>query len=128
MFRVGDVCTVDDPKFPGYWSVTKVNPKTIALTQGAKRLRSSPIYLTKVSDLSPEAKAKVLEVPIPEFFDEGQLVRLKGKDGVFVVTRCTQPNGFVRVVKLGGDDGRFWRCPSFHLTHITTFEFKEAQP
>jgi hypothetical protein len=107
----GATVTVDDPKYPGVWTVEKINPRTIGLRRGPQRLRASAAFLSKA-----EPGATVEAVPIPELFDVGALVTFAGKPGLWVVIK--QSADRVNVAQLGGDNGRYWRTTARSLTRV----------
>jgi hypothetical protein len=126
-FRVGDEVTVSSPRFPGVWTIEKVNKVNIKLVQGQRRLNASPTFLTKVTSPGTEPStplfATVAEVglaPVPV----GTLVTVRGRDGYWVVIK----DGFdrVNVARLGGDDARYLRAARSLVTVVTDFTVTEG--
>ena len=126
-WKVGDRVTLLDapPRFAGVWSVEKVNPKNLILTQGAKRLNAPKAACVEATDL--DAVPGVTEFALPKVFDVGETVTVKGKPGVWVVINQGDVN--VSVARLGGNDGRYMRCGPSYLTRVTLvgFEVKESE-
>lgn len=110
-FNVGDTVTVSGGKFPGVWTVTKLNPVNINLVQNGRRLKAHPSYLTKTDGTAP-----VEAVDIPDPLDIGAVVTLQGKSGFFVVIKESADR--VNVVQLGGDGGRYWRTTRSGVTKV----------
>lgn len=107
MFRVGDTVTVGESRFPGMWTVDKVCSVNLKLVQGGSRLTAHPSLCTAWADSDT---AETLE--LPTYFDVGAVVRCSGRDArlprVAVVLK-DDGGDRVRVAKLGGDAGRYWR-------------------
>jgi hypothetical protein len=126
-WKKGDRVTLLDapPRFAGVWTVEKVNPKNLILTQGGTRRVNAPkVACVKAADL--DAVPEVTEIALPPVFDVGETVTVKGKPGVWVVINQGDVN--VSVAPLGGNDGRYMRCGPSYLTRVTLvgFEVKEA--
>jgi hypothetical protein len=108
--RVGDTVTVDDPKFPGLWTVKSIGPVNTTLTPvgGGRGLRA-PHYMVMPSD----GKATITEVPVVtvQWYCIGEIVRLEhGKHtGLFVV--IADKGDKVNLARLGGDNDRYLRMP-----------------
>jgi hypothetical protein len=124
---VGMKVRVDDDKFAGIWTVTKVNPKTVRLTrdQGGRPLVAPHDYVAPVTDEEAAQAARVTEhgagvssLPIPTRpdFHPGTLVTLRCKPGYFVV--LADKGTRINVAALGGDDGRYWRTSPAMLTVV----------
>jgi hypothetical protein len=124
-FQVGDHVTVDGSRWPGVWTVAKLNPKNIKLVQGTRRLNCSPLYMTKVDgDVAEAARATVTTVPIYDLLDPGQVVRLKGHEGLWVVLKHDGGDR-CNLARLGGDHGRYMRAPRGAVT-VVNFEAREV--
>lgn len=110
--RVGDrVTVVTDPgKFPGVWTVVKVNPRTVSLDQSGRRLRADVGCVAKVDGAT---LATATTVPIPEYLAEGTVVTVRGREGYWVVIKSAGDK--TNVAKLGGDGGRYLRCSTAGL-------------
>lgn len=122
-FKVGDRVILTDEagarRFPGVWTVDKVNPRTVGLTQGSRRLRCDPWALAHHDHATVTTPDTAVTVPIPEYFEIGQLVTMRGKPGVYVVIKEGEK---INVTLLGGDGGRYWRCARPSLTKVTVTE------
>lgn len=115
--KVGDKVSVDDPKYPGVWTIKNLGPKNATLIpdHGGRGLRA-PYYL--LTD-PVEPGAGVTAVPLPEYFAEGEIVRIAdGKfAGVYVVIKDGGADR-VNVAKLGGDGGRYVRISKRAVTKV----------
>lgn len=115
--KVGDKVTVDDPKFPGVWTVKNLGPKNASLTpdHGGRGLRA-PYYM--LSD-AVEGAVTVTAVSLPAYFAEGEIVRVPNSKwtGLYVVIK---DNGGDRVnlAKLGGEGGRYLRIAKRAVTKV----------
>jgi hypothetical protein len=96
--------------------VRKVNPKNVqADAADGGRGINFPAYALVHGDAP--STATVTSVPIPEFFDTGQVVTLKRPmagtpaDLPYVVFK-DDGRGRVNVARLGGDNGRYVRVPA----------------
>ena len=119
--KVGDRVTVDSPRFPGIWTIQKVNPTTYRCTQetgGAPRaLRVHHDLATLVTGEASETdglRPAPLGVPYRETLYPGAFVRFTGRTGGGLTTgdllvvladkgqkiNCTRP---------GGAEGSYWR-------------------
>lgn len=145
--HVNDKCTVDSPKFPGVWTVIKVNPTTYRLEQNGRFLKAHKILTLDVTDAdtaATPAAPKLTQVPVPGtvpfggvttdgnppigqpyqdvvIFDEGSVVRTSHPKapGLWVVLADkTHATGKVNIAKLGGDAGRYLRMPPRFLTVV----------
>lgn len=121
----GDKVVVDDPKFPGVWTVTKVNPKTYAMTPdgGGRGLRAPH---SMVRPASEGAIATVVAFRSPYVL--GALVRYTGpsnakiRTGELHVVLKDDGGDRIRTAKLGGDGDRYWRLPPRHLAEVPVSE------
>ncbi len=111
--KVGDVVGVSDPKFPGRWTVVKVNPTTYKLEQPGRRLTAHHAFVT-------DAPAESETVDIPEPFSPGEIVRARRSqrmgDHLYVVLQDRLDK--VKVARLGGDAGRYWTVPAGVLDRV----------
>lgn len=102
--NINDTVTVPGAaKFPGVWTVVKINRTTADLTQDGRRLRA-PISMLVGADAS--ATATVTAVPIPEIFDAGEFVRIPDGRfaGLWIVIRDSG-KGRVTLAPPGGGRG-----------------------
>jgi len=122
---VGTRVTVDDPKYPGVWTVAKVNPKTYKLapvgTDGPGMGRNLVAPHSFVRQAGPDhegpATGTVTFAPVREPFYAGEVITARGKDGFWVV--IADKDRRVNIARLGGDGGRYWRFPPTALTRAT---------
>lgn len=116
--KVGDKVSVDDPKFPGVWTIKNLGPKNATLTpdHGGRGLRA-PYYL-----LTDPVEAGTT-VPLPAYFAEGEIVRItEGRfAGLYVVIKDNGADR-VNVAKLGGDNGRYVRISKRAVTRVDPSE------
>ena len=115
--KIGDKVSVDDPKFPGVWTIKNLGPKNATLTpdHGGRGLRA-PYYL--LTD-PVEAGTTVTAAPLPAYFAEGEIVRIaEGRfAGLYVVIKDNGADK-VNVAKLGGDGGRYVRIGKRAVTKV----------
>lgn len=105
-------------QYPGVWTVEKTNPTTYKLVQGMRRL-TAPHYM-----VAAPGSVIVEDVPIPEFFDLGELLapssprgRKMDPKGTYVV--CAHSSGGrIRVALLGGEAGRYWSVAPDDMTRV----------
>lgn len=118
---VGTRVTIDDPNYPGIWTITKVNPKNYLLRPdaGGRGLNAPHIICTEAPDGVPVLRP--FESP-REYFEAGQVVTYDGQPGFYVV--LVDKDRRVNVARLGGDGGRYWRAAprNLHLAVITEAE------
>ena len=116
--KIGDKVGVDDPKYPGVWTVTNLGPKNATLTpdNGGRGLRAPYFLLT---DAPSTDGVTVTAVPLVTLFSEGEIVRIdEGRfAGVYVVIKDAGADR-VNVAKLGGDGGRYVRISRRALTKL----------
>lgn len=122
--KVGDKVTVDDPKFPGVWTVKSIGPKNTVVTPdaGGRGLRA-PHWMIKAYDAT--AAAQVTVVPFVEkvFFDAGEIVRIpEGKFAGLYVVIADKGLDRVNVAKIGGDGGRYVRAGRRNLVKVDPSE------
>ena len=113
--KVGDKVSIDDPKYPGVWTIKNLGPKNATLEpdHGGRGLRA-PYYLLT----DPVEPGTVTAVPLPTYFAEGEIVRIEGKyAGVYVVIK-DDGRDKVNLAKLGGDGGRYVRITKRAVTKL----------
>jgi hypothetical protein len=112
---VGDKVSIDDPKFPGVWTIKNLGPvnATLVPDHGGRGLRAPHYLLT-----DPVDAATVVAVPLPTYFAEGEVVRIEGKyAGLYVVIKDNGSDK-VNLAKLGGDGGRYVRIAKRGVTKV----------
>jgi len=125
-FKIGDVVAVDDPKFPGPWTVAKVNKATYTLSSAdprfARGLRAHHYTVRPfVGDAAPAFDDPRNGLPMQSV---GALVKYTGRNpkvgagSVFVV--LSDNFDTLKVARLGGDDGRYW--PKLNARDFEVFE------
>jgi hypothetical protein len=106
--KVGDKVMIDDPKFPGIWTIKSIGPKNTVVEpdNGGRGLRTPHWMLKDVTD-----EVTVTAVPLQAYYVPGELVRITmGKyEGLYVV--LADKGERVNVAKIGGDGGRYVRAP-----------------
>lgn len=114
--KIGDRVVVDHNRVRGQvWIVRKLNPANLRLESEDGRTQISAAR-ELVQPVGERGVPLVTEVPIPTFYTLGDLVSVKGRNGVYVVLKPT-PRGY-SVALLGGDDDRYLNCPSAILSKI----------
>jgi hypothetical protein len=123
-FPRGTIVTIDDRRCPGLYKVTNRGPKNYTLspvnTDGSPasgRGAKMPGYL--LHQYNPNAPAGRRPVPGPHFV-VGELVTIRGRDGVWVVLADKVDK--VNIVKLGGDGDRYLRAHPAALTRLVLGE------
>jgi len=121
--KVGDKVSVDDPKYPGVWTVVKLAPVNVTLrpegaTPGTRMLKA-PRYMlvepVEAKTITTGGGTTVTAVPVPPpvtYYVLGQFVRVtKGKfPGLYVVI-ADKGGDRVNLAKAGGDADRYLRMP-----------------
>jgi hypothetical protein len=133
--KVGDQVRVNaDGKYPGVWTVTKVNPKRYVLHQeGMGRGLTVPHEYVSADDGTQPAVAAPAARQTP-LLDPGTFVRLVRDAGTGTKR---MPKGLVLIVTVdkyerincvvpGGEGGRYWRLPYGAVEAITVPEALEA--
>lgn len=117
---VGTKVSIDDPKFPGIWTVKSNGPVNAVLTpeNGGRGLRV-PHYML----LDPQAAPVGGITPPTTYFHPGEFVRISGGKyaGVWMVL-ADPGKDTVRVVKPGGDGGRYLRATRRGLVKVDACE------
>jgi hypothetical protein len=116
-FAPGDQVTVASERWPGVWTVVKVNKVNLKLEQGPRRLNASPTYVTKVDGSTPAPTFTATTVPLPTIFDPGATARVRGRDGLWVVIRDAGADR-VNLARIGGENGRYLRAPRSLVTPV----------
>lgn len=122
-FRAGMRVTASGGKFNGNGTVEKVNPRMIRVRMDEGRVVNfDRCFLRPEGTPAPEPlRPVVTEIPIAKPAPAlGTVVRVPRDPriaGYFVVVGETYRNGHVtvRIAKLGGGGGRYWRVPSNDL-------------
>ncbi|HEX6685539.1 MAG TPA: hypothetical protein VF062_22380 [Candidatus Limnocylindrales bacterium] len=104
-------------RYPGVWTITGKGPKNATLTPagGGRGLRCPYAYLIAASDETASTLG-VPYVPQPLGFFGGEVVTVAGRTGLWVV--FADKGARVNVHPLGGDGGRYLRCPPESLTRV----------
>ena len=128
-FVPGDDVTVADPKFPGVWTVAKVNPKTYLLEQAGRRGLRAPhtmcdLYVPGDTTTVPPTYDPRGDLPM---LYPGEIVRYSGTErkglvnGALYVVLADKFEK-VNVAKLGGDGGTYWRLTPRNLKRVDASE------
>lgn len=119
--KVGDKVSIDDPKYPGVWTIKNLGPKNATLEpdHGGRGLRAPYFLLVDpVEATTTVGGVTVTSVPLPTYFAEGEIVRIDGKyAGVYVVIK-DDGRDKVNLAKLGGDGGRYVRIAKRAVTKV----------
>jgi len=122
MFKVNDTVSIAGTharKYPGNWTVTKVNPRTYKLTQGSRVVNFDHALVKAALEEGESLASQILAVKRDPNLRAGALVRphstrLQMPPGLYVVLKDNYD--VVNVVQLGGNaDRRYWRL---HPSHV----------
>lgn len=121
--KTGDKVGVDHSKYPGVWTVKKVNPTTLILEQDgqARPLKCPKTLITDAPEPGAAAsggdtyewRAPMLPATVVRYTGPNARV----KKGLYVVT-SDRGDYLVRVTRLGGDNGHYWRLPGKFLAVV----------
>ena len=124
-FKVGDKVLVDHATYPGVWTVTKVNPKNLKLSQAdrGRGLNAPKSMCIPAGDATDAPVASAVGIPMRSlpYLMPGTAVVYNGPPMKGVATGdhlvvLRDKDDRVNVTHLGGDDGRYWRMPPRHLS------------
>lgn len=123
--KVGQRVLLSGGRFHGAARITKVNPVNLKVTMedGNMRVNAAPEFLSDLAEGAPVPspyQARVTEVALLPTLWPGELVRLSGRQGVFVVIADKIER--VNCTPLGGDGGRYWRAPRGTVTPLAADE------
>lgn len=113
----GEIVGIDHPKYPGRWTIVKVNDRTCKLVRGGQGLTADKAMLIK-----PPA---VDNVPVrPDGVHVGGIIRIEAtryrgapQDGLMVVLDTRGEK--VKAAPLGGTErGTFWRVADQHIAEV----------
>lgn len=114
-FKQGDTVKVMGAKWPGLWTVVKVNPTTYRLESqnGLGLLKASHTYVVSASSADTQASAHL------KLFSPGTVVRSASPKmpGLWVVVKSASPTDKTSVVPLGGGGSR-WNIHAVALTEV----------
>lgn len=114
--KVGSKVSVDHPDHPGVFTVKSNGPANAKLEPvGGGRILVAPHYLLT----DPVEGVTVTAVPLPEYYNEGEVVQIT--DGKFVGVWVVIKDGGrdkVNLAKLGGDNGRYLRATKRGLKRV----------
>jgi hypothetical protein len=103
-------------RFPGVWTIKKINPSNLKLEQNGRTLSAPPYLVDECTGDEPTVAAAADQISAPVF--AGQVVTLTGKPNqLFVVIKDNVDK--VNVALLGGDQGRYWRVARRNVTVVT---------
>jgi hypothetical protein len=123
IIKVGEQVRVDSPKYPGIWTITKVNQVTVKLEQNGSRLTCSKECLLPAD--ASTAVVAIASASLP-YQDAGAVVRYIGtgtqdktlsKGALLIV--IADKGEKVNVTLLGGNGGGYWRMPRRSLEATT---------
>lgn len=130
-FQAGDRVVIDHPREIGHVFVVEAKlPKNYRVHREdnpAARVVVHPMLLRPAPPAGETTSSTPLGRPFEAIpvFTIGETVKLRGKGGVFVVTKTT-PRGY-SVALLGGDANRYWNAVPQQLTAVKiTYEVVEA--
>lgn len=132
-FRVGDKVEVESPKYPGVWTVMKVNPRRYRLQKdGMGAVLNADHTMCRAVGAAPR-QFEIERVPVRTLptQDPGAFVRYTGRSDtkvkhgdVFVVIADKYER--VNCAKVGGDGGRYWRFSFSQIEAMTVEAALEA--
>jgi hypothetical protein len=118
--KVGAKVSVDDPKYPGTWTIKSVGPKNCVVIPdtGGRGLRA-PKWMLK--EATAEAVTAAADAAPYVHYSAGEIVRLvRGsdaqRDGLWVV--LVDKGERINVTKLGGDGDRYLRVSRSWLSKV----------
>ena len=111
---IGDTVVVNDPKFPGRWTIKSMGPVNATLIpEGGGRGLRAPHYLL----LDPTDAPAAATAPTT-YYQPGEIVRITTGRYAGTYTVLADKVKHVNVARLGGDGGRYVRAPRVWLTKI----------
>ena len=112
---IGDTVVVNDPKYPGRWTIKSMGPVNATLIPegGGRGLRAPHYLLLDATD----APAAVPAAPTT-CYQPGEIVRISTGRYAGIYTVLADKVKHVNVALLGGDGGRYVRAPRIWLTKI----------
>lgn len=138
MFSIGDKVQIKPDYARGettVYTIVKINPKSIDMEPagGGRRSRIQPWAIQPASE---EAASKAQAVPYMPMLWMGQVVKVTIPDGVrskfadagkLHIILKDNGDGTCRIVRLGGDQGRYWsKIPRAWLTLVERYTITEA--
>ena len=118
--KAGDRVSIDDPKFPGVWTIKSIGPKnTVVVPEAGGRGLRAPHYLIiyPVEGDSPSFPEAAPFVP----FYAGEVVTVVGFGGKYEGDHyvvLTDKGEKINVAKLGGDSDRYLRVGRRSLVKV----------
>jgi hypothetical protein len=118
--KIGDLVSVNHPKYPGTWKVAKVGPVNVVVEptegqQGGRPLRCPPSLLTEPGQ-TPRVYDSVL-------YNPGELVRIPtGKHAGIYVVIADRGADKVNIARLGGDGGAYLRALRGSISKVDATE------
>jgi len=111
---IGDTVVIDDPKYPGRWTIKSLGPVNATLIpEGGGRGLRAPHYL-----LLDAADTPAVATPPTTYYQPGEIVRITTGKYAGTYTVLADKGRHVNVALLGGDGGRYVRAPRVWLTRI----------
>jgi hypothetical protein len=119
--KVGAKVSVDDPKFPGVWTIKSIGPKNVVVIPdaGGRGLRCPRWMLKNVDDAAAAVAAQAAPYVA---YAAGEVVRVikqatkTDTDALWVV--LVDKGEKINIAKLGGDDNRYLRVPRSWLAKV----------
>jgi len=117
---VGDKVSINDPKFPGVWTIKSVGPKNFVVIPdaGGRGLRAPHHLVIDPVTTTPGVTVEAVPyVPVVRYH-AGEIVRVEqGRfAGLYVV--IADKGDKVNIALLGGDGGRYVRALRASLTKV----------
>lgn len=117
--KTGDRAVIDDSRYPGVWTVEKVNPTTYVLvpSTGGRGLKCPHFMASAAPEGDDTVAPAATRGPI---LHPGTLVRFK-KDGKLYAVIADKWDK-INIALLGGDGGRYWRASPSQVTVVDPAE------
>lgn len=117
--KVGDRVSIDDPKFPGVWTIKSIGPKnTVVIPEVGGRGLRAPHYLI-IDPVERDSSFPEAAPFVP--FHAGEVVSVVGFGGKYEGDHyvvLADKGEKINVAKLGGDNDRYLRVARRSLVKV----------
>lgn len=118
--KIGDRVSIDDPKFPGVWTIKSIGPKnTVVVPEAGGRGLRAPHYLI-IDPVEGNPTSFPEAAPYVPFY-AGEVVTVVGFGGKYEGDHyvvLTDKGEKINVAKLGGDSDRYLRVGRRSLVKV----------
>ncbi len=136
-FKIGDAVGVEGTKYPGAWTITKINQRTFDLTGvTGKKLRCDKEMVFPYDSVAMTNGGTAGLVPLPPtrtlpHLPAGSFVRFVGRtDGKLmngqILVVLVDKFDKINCTKVGGADDRYWRFPPRALEVLASRSSRDA--